>query len=162
MSVCWVSSEVTRLKRHTIAISSCPFMCVFSRNQTSTMASNTTFILVPGAWHPASALEPIMGPLRAAGHNVTGIDLACYGAEPPLNDFKPDVSLVRNAIEEAADNGQDVVVFMHSYGGVVGTEACRGLGKEERKASGKKGGVVRLIYCTAFLLDEGKPAWASH
>lgn len=122
------------------------------------MASNTTFIIVPGAWHPASSLEPIMEPLRAAGYNVTGIDLASFGAEPPLNDFKADIDLVSNAIEDAAEKGQDVVVFMHSYGGVVGTEACRGLGKKERKASGKEGGVIRLIFCTAFLVDEGESA----
>ncbi|ROW10502.1 hypothetical protein VMCG_01769 [Cytospora schulzeri] len=119
------------------------------------MASNTTFILVPGAWHPASSFSLIMEPLKTAGYNVVGINLASCGAEPPLDNFKPDVDLISRAIEEAAEKGQDVVLFMHSYGGVVGAEACRGLGKEEREASGKKGGVVRLIYCCAFVIDEG-------
>lgn len=119
------------------------------------MTSTTTFVLVPGAWHPASALDPIAKPLSDAGYTVRGIDLPSCGAEPPLSEFGPDVDAISKAIAEEADRGQDVVVFMHSYGGIVGTESCRGLGKKERVAAGKKGGVVRLIYCTAFLVGEG-------
>lgn len=119
------------------------------------MTSNTTFVLVPGAWHPASALDPVAKQLSAAGYTVRGVDLPSCGAEPPLGDFGPDVEKISGVIAEEADRGQDVVVFMHSYGGVVGTESCRGLGKKERGAAEKKGGVVRLIYCAAFLLGEG-------
>lgn len=119
------------------------------------MASNTTFILVPGAFHPASSFNAIIEPLKTAGYNIKGIDLASCGSEPPLDDFGPDADLISQAIKEAAEEGQDVVVFMHSYGGVVGAESCRGLGKEEREASGKRGGVVRLIYCSAFMVEEG-------
>ncbi|KUI58952.1 hypothetical protein VP1G_06263 [Cytospora mali] len=118
------------------------------------MASNTsgtTFVLVPGAWHSASAFEPMAELLKTAGYNVKSIDLASCGSEPPVEDLEPDVHLISSAIEEAADEGQNVVVFMHSYGGIVGTESCRGLGKKEREASGKKGGVVELIYCCAFM-----------
>lgn len=119
------------------------------------MTSSTTFVLVPGAWHPASALDLIAKPLSDAGYTVRGVDLPSVGSEPPLDDFNPDVEKISRVIAEEADRGQDVVLFMHSYGGIVGTEACRGLGKKEREAAGKKGGVVRLIYCAAFLLREG-------
>ncbi|KUI74576.1 hypothetical protein VM1G_10068 [Cytospora mali] len=122
------------------------------------MASNTsgtTFVLVPGAWHSTSAFKPMAELLKAAGYNVQTIDLASCGSEPPVEDLQPDVHLISSAVEEAADKGQNVVVFMHSYGGIVGTESCRGLGKKEREASGKKGGVVELIYCCAFMVEEG-------
>ncbi|KAH8762131.1 Alpha/beta hydrolase fold-1 [Diaporthe sp. PMI_573] len=119
------------------------------------MTSSTTFVLVPGAWHPVSALDPVAKQLSAAGYTVRGVDLPSCGAEPPLDDFGPDVDKIRGVIAEEADRGQDVVLFMHSYGGVVGTESCRGLGKKEMEAAGKKGGLVRLIYCAAFLLGEG-------
>jgi alpha-beta hydrolase superfamily lysophospholipase len=102
------------------------------------MTSNTTFVLVPGAWHLASALDPIAKPLSAAGYTVKMVDLPGCGAEPPLSEFGPDVEAISKAIAEEADRGQDVVLFMHSYGGVVGTESCRGLGKKERVAAGKK------------------------
>lgn len=120
------------------------------------MATHTTFVLVPGAWHPLSCLDPLASRLSASGYNVRGIDLASVGAEPPLDSFDPDVDLIRTAIVEEADKGQDVIVFMHSYGGMPGGQACRGLDKKGREAAGKKGGVVGLIYCTAFLVPEGK------
>jgi alpha-beta hydrolase superfamily lysophospholipase len=120
------------------------------------MTSNTTFVLVPGAWHSASALDPVAKQLSAAGYTVRGVGLPSCGSEPPLGDFGPDVERISAVIADEADRGQDVVVFMHSYGGVVGTESCRGLGKKDREAAGKKGGVVRLIYCAAFLLGEGR------
>ncbi|KAL1864006.1 hypothetical protein Daus18300_007971 [Diaporthe australafricana] len=120
-----------------------------------TSTATTSFVMVPGAWHPASALDLVAKPLRAAGYAVRGVDLPSCGAEPPLDGFGPDVDALGKVIAEEADRGQDVVVFMHSYGGVVGTQACRGLGKRERGAAGKKGGVVRLVYCCAFLLGDG-------
>ncbi|KAJ0123622.1 hypothetical protein J7T55_012088 [Diaporthe amygdali] len=119
------------------------------------MTSSTTFVFVPGAWHPASAIDPVAKPLSAAGYAVRGVDLPSVGAEPPLDGFGPDVDAISKVIAEEADKGQDVVLFMHSYGGVVGTEACRGLGGKDREAAGKKGGVIRLIYCTAFMVGEG-------
>lgn len=130
--------------------------CSRSSNYSVTMTSSTTFVFVPGAWHPASAIDPVAKPLSAAGYAVRGVDLPSVGAEPPLDGFGPDVDAISKVIAEEADKGQDVVLFMHSYGGVVGTEACRGLGKKDREAAGKKGGVIRLIYCTAFMVGEGE------
>lgn len=119
------------------------------------MTSKTTFILIPGAWHAVSSLDPVATRLQAAGYKTKGVDLACFGAEPPVKDFNTDVDLIRNAIQEEVDRGQNVVVFMHSYGGVVGTEACRGFDKKTRKSQGKEGGVSHLIFCAAFLLPQG-------
>ncbi|OLN95259.1 hypothetical protein CCHL11_08118 [Colletotrichum chlorophyti] len=44
---------------------------------------------------------------------------------------------------------------MHSYGGIMGSEACHGLDRPTRRNSGRPGGVVRLIFCAAFLIPEG-------
>lgn len=47
---------------------------------------------------------------------------------------------------------------MHSYGGVVGTEATHeSLGKKFRQSKGLSGGVVRLVYVCAFMLPLGEP-----
>ena len=42
---------------------------------------------------------------------------------------------------------------MHSYGGVVGTDALAGLGKEKQDSAG---GVTRLIYMSAFVPFENQ------
>ncbi|GAQ87851.1 hypothetical protein KFL_003820060 [Klebsormidium nitens] len=45
---------------------------------------------------------------------------------------------------------------MHSYGGTVGTEAVHAtLGKCAREAEGKAGGVLRLVFLCAFVVQEG-------
>lgn len=126
-----------------------------NRSHPLEMAAKTTFVLVPGGWHPAVCLEALTRRLQELGHQVRAIDHKSIGAEPPLQSFDPDVEQVHDVIEQEADGGQDIAVFMHSYGGLVGTEACRGLSKTARAAAGKEGGVTRLIYCCAFILPEG-------
>lgn len=76
------------------------------------MTSSITFVLIPGAWHPASALDLVANPLEAAGYTVRSVDLPSCGAEPPLDDFGPDVRKLSRIIAEEADRGQDVVLFM--------------------------------------------------
>jgi hypothetical protein len=47
------------------------------------------------------------------------------------------------------------VLVTHSYTGVPGAEAPVGLGKKERKAAGKEGGAIRLVFIMAFAMPEG-------
>lgn len=43
----------------------------------------------------------------------------------------------------------------HSYGGVVVTNGVEGFSLAHRQASGKKGGVILLIYMSAFVVPKG-------
>ncbi|OHF00742.1 hypothetical protein CORC01_04059 [Colletotrichum orchidophilum] len=79
-----------------------------------------TFIFVPGAWHCTTKFEPVTSQLEALGYPTKSVQLPCFGAEPPLSDFQPDVAAIRQEIEKTVDDGEDVVLFMHSYGGIVG------------------------------------------
>lgn len=45
---------------------------------------------------------------------------------------------------------------MHSYGDFASRESLQGLPKAERQASNQSGGVVALVYLTAWMLDEGQ------
>jgi Alpha/beta hydrolase family len=119
------------------------------------MAPKPTVVLVPGAWHPAAAFSPLTKALEADGFEVHPVDLVSVGANPPLADFKPDVAAIASKLSELADAGKDTILLMHSYGGVPGSSATEGLVKSVREKSGKSGGVVHLIYCTAFALPVG-------
>lgn len=44
---------------------------------------------------------------------------------------------------------------MHSYGGIPGTESVAGFARKDLAARGKKGGVVSLIYQSAFIVPAG-------
>src|SRR2546429_6409619 len=117
--------------------------------------SQTTFVLVPGAWHSPYAFSHVSTQLRKHGYDTVGVFLPATGAYPPLKSFDADVLAIQSAIMTAADDGQDVVVVMHSYGGVVGCEGLKGLSKVERSAAGRPGGVIRLAFLCAFVLQVG-------
>jgi len=59
---------------------------------------------------------------------------------------------VRKVVGGLVDEEIDVVVLMHSYGGIPGSAALKGLGEKE----GKEGGVVRLVYVASLALREGE------
>ena len=58
---------------------------------------------------------------------------------------------MRAAIVPFISAGHDVVLLGHSYGGQVISEAAKDLGKAE-----DSNGIVHLIYCCAFMLEEGE------
>ena len=47
------------------------------------------------------------------------------------------------------------MLVLHSYGGLPGGAAAYGLSKSERQGQGQAGGVIGLIYLSAFLIEEG-------
>jgi len=115
-----------------------------------------TLVFVPGAWHGPSSFDPVTNLLSASGYSISPVTLPSVGASPAQPSFAADVAAVRAAITEAADADADVFVVMHSYGGVPGSEATKGLGKGDRRSEGKRGGVAGLVYLCAFALDRGK------
>ena len=124
------------------------------------MASKPTIVLVPGAWHHSAHYAPVTTRLETAGYEVKALDLpsaGTNGSEPSnVGDHTPDVQLISSTIQAAADAGNDVVVVMHSAGGVTGSEGTKGLSKADRSAAGKPGGVIRMVYLTAFAMPEGE------
>ncbi|KAB2575849.1 putative prolyl aminopeptidase protein [Lasiodiplodia theobromae] len=109
-------------------------------------------VIVPGGWHSPKHFAPTTELLEAAGYTVHGVNLASVNASPPLTDWRPDVAAIRSTIEAAiGPDNNDVVVVMHSYGGLPTQDAIKGL----NKASRRRGGVVRLVFIAAFLADEG-------
>lgn len=72
-----------------------------------------------------------------------------------LKDPYGDSLHIREKILEELDNkGNDVVLVVHSYGGLCGTNACEGLAKKDRE--GKNTSVLGVVYlcvscqCDAF------------
>jgi hypothetical protein len=65
-------------------------------------------------------------------------------------------ALVHSTVSELAEEGRDVVVVMHSYGGIPAESRYEDLAKDERSRRGLKGGVVALVYICAWMLPEGK------
>ncbi|KAL7950100.1 Alpha/beta hydrolase fold-1 [Trichoderma barbatum] len=113
-------------------------------------------LLAHGAWHSPIHYREFLDALEAAGYETVAPELVSSSDNPPPKPTEADIELIAGKARELADQGREVVAVAHSYGGVVVTEALSGLGVRERKAKGLPGGVKRIVYVAAFILEKGK------
>jgi pimeloyl-ACP methyl ester carboxylesterase len=66
-----------------------------------------------------------------------------------------DAAAIRRVTSKLAFEGRQIVLVMHSYGGIRGTESAKGLARKIRQAEGKPGGIIALVYLCAYLVKEG-------
>ena len=140
-------------------------MALESLEQSNTLPSTQelpTVLLLQGCFHTSLAYEKLVQNLVALGHPTVQPQLpSCNNTDSP--DF-PKITLVDDAlavrselIRQVEYGGKTVVVAMHSYGGLVGSEAIpEELTYAKRHALGLPGGVIYLIYICAFVLSEGQ------
>ena len=123
----------------------------------ATLTSKPMFFIVPGAWHPPSAYRQLAASLEALGHSTTVASI------PSLNPKSVETAtctedakaLQKQLLSIIDGDGLEVVVLAHSAGGIPAGGAAYGLSKTTRAEEGKKGGVLGLIYMTAFVVPEG-------
>jgi hypothetical protein len=72
----------------------------------------------------------------------------------PENPSEADIKLFSDTARTLADEGNEIVAVVHSYGGVVATEAFSGLGIKARKAQDLQGGIRSIICIAAFLFGQ--------
>ncbi|EUC48646.1 hypothetical protein COCMIDRAFT_33925 [Bipolaris oryzae ATCC 44560] len=129
------------------------------------MSSRPTVVLVPGSFCSANAYDVIVTPLRSKGYDIQVIEPPCYPAGygrksdgPPPNMYA-DAQYINKHVEKLADEGKEVVLVAHSYGGVPATQSLKGVTKKEREQQGKPGGVVRIAYLTALVPRLGETSF---
>jgi len=84
-----------------------------------------------------------------------------YPTHDPDNPPKvnPDSDyLGYSVLDLLLEEGKDIVVFTHSYGGVYGPSSLEGTSKKERHAKGLKGGVISVILIASFIALKGTTA----
>ncbi|QMW38799.1 hypothetical protein G4B11_002035 [Aspergillus flavus] len=117
--------------------------------------SNPVIVILHGAWYTPAHYAEFTSALKSKGHEVHIPRLPSMSdTRPPNADLHTDTDFIRSYVKSLVEAGQEVVVFMHSYGGQVGTNALVGLGAETRKQQGQTGGVVLLIYMSGFAVTE--------
>ncbi|KAK9800007.1 putative Alpha/beta hydrolase fold-1 [Seiridium cardinale] len=114
-----------------------------------------TIVFAPGAWHQPSCFDIVRDDLTSRGYETEAIAYPSVGAEPPNKGLADDAAVVRAALERLADQGKQIVLVVHSYGGMVGGNAVENLGYKQRAQAGKKGGVVMFVYMAAFANPKG-------
>lgn len=113
-----------------------------------------TLFLVPGAWHPNTYYAPLSTKLTAAGFSIQLASLPSLNPTPPDTNVTctTDALALRAQLIRLIEDGNDVVVVSHSYGGIPAGGAAVGLAKKDRN---EKSGVLGLIYLTGFVVPEG-------
>ena len=77
---------------------------------------------------------------------------SCNPPDATSTTCAKDADAVRDAILPLLDEDKDVLVIAHSYGGIPAGGAAYGLSTGQRKKEGKKGGVIGLVYISAFVV----------
>jgi pimeloyl-ACP methyl ester carboxylesterase len=119
------------------------------------LTQKPTIVIVPGSFSPTYFYDTFVSPLSAHNYDVQVVSLPSVGGKTATTMID-DATAIQAVTTKIADQGKDIVLVMHSYGGIPGTESAHGLAKKEREASGKKGGIVALLYVVALLVRPGK------
>jgi pimeloyl-ACP methyl ester carboxylesterase len=110
---------------------------------------------VPGSFSQPYFYSPFVSQPTAHKYGVIVADLPFVGGKIAAT-MTDDAQAIQAVTSKVVDEGKDIVLIMHSYGGIPGTESAHSVRKKEWEVSGKKGGVVALLYVTAFLVGAGK------
>lgn len=62
----------------------------------------------------------------------------------------------QNLLKPSIDSGKRIVLITHSYSGGPGGMAAKGLSITERRAAGLPGGIIGLVFISAFIAKQGQ------
>jgi len=123
------------------------------------MSSHPTIVLVLGAFQLPFGMNLLSQHLQQAGY-PTRIKGQATVNQPTLS-IQDDVTALQNEIlfPLIHEQGKDVVLYLQSYAGFPGSAAIKELSKAERLDARKQGGIVGLIYQSAFVPQEGQTVY---
>lgn len=124
--------------------------------------SKPTIVIVPGSFTSAAAYDILASILtKQYKYEVIVGTLQSTSRAPPEKaaTLQEDAAYFRGVIEALSNQGKEVVVVGHSYGGTVATESVKKVTQSERQAQGKgSGGVVKVIYVASIVAQIGETA----
>ena len=115
-----------------------------------------TIVLISGAFHVDSVMHILSGELQRRGYNTRTQDLISVNNRTVSVDRDTQALRENILIPLVIEQRKDIVVFCHSYAGFPSSGAIGGLSKAERLSKGLPGGIIGLIYLTAFIPPAGK------
>ncbi|KAI5310827.1 hypothetical protein KEM55_000254 [Ascosphaera atra] len=112
-------------------------------------------ILVSGACCKPSAFDSFIKALADKGIDAVACPRPSVGADPADTTLAEDTAALRDVIVKHADAGHELIIFAHSYGATVASNAVEGLDRNSRKRDGLPGGIIRIVYATGILMRKG-------
>ncbi len=118
--------------------------------------SKPTIIFAPGAWYPPTIFDTITKKLNEHGYTCHTIAFPSIQQATTVQDLQPDIAAVRAVVEPDVDAGKEVIIVSHSWSGLPVNSALDGLERSDREKEGKEGGVVKLVFISAFIPQVGE------
>lgn len=126
--------------------------------------SSPAILYIPGSFSPLHIFQPLFDAVSKEGLDIKGIHLPTIGLSSregrpgPAPSMYDDAAVIVEEISKLAEQGKDVILCGHSYGGVPMSQATKGLSKRERAVQGKPGGVIHLAYQACLVPPMGSSA----
>jgi pimeloyl-ACP methyl ester carboxylesterase len=116
-----------------------------------------TILIVPGGFTTPELYSDVITHVASEGYAVQALHLPSVGYKTNVpGTMQDDAAFIASEISKHANEGKDVVLIAHSYGGIPATESIKGLSKAERQRQGNPGGLVRLAYISCIILPVGE------
>ena len=115
-------------------------------------------VIAPAAWHSPIHYVQYTFQLNRAGFPTISQRLpSCGSSNPYAQSVAADAAFItQNLLMPPINAGKEVVLVMHSYSGGPGAMAAKGLSIVERRAAGKSGGIIGLVFISAFIAEDGQ------
>ena len=124
------------------------------RLPTSPRDFSTLLNVILGAWHSPACWDATRAGLSLYSYPSEAVQLA--SRDTAVSSHHEDTAVIRKALEALiVFQWKEVILVMHSYGGLAGTNAVADLDKTTRAAEGKKGGITHCLFIAAFLVPKG-------
>ena len=115
-----------------------------------------TLILIHGAFHGSECWHLVKPKLEALSYKVVTVSLATVGRDNPGATYLDDVAAIHKVILPILDEGKDVIIIAHSWGGIPGVASVEGHSIAERAAKGTKGGIKAImLIASGVILKRG-------
>lgn len=118
------------------------------------MSPKPTIVLVPGAWHTPECFQYIVPKLEALSYPVVTINLATVGGMNPGATHVDDIASIHEIIIPLMNEGTEIMLVAHSFGGIPACASVEGQTVAERQARGLKGGITSIFFIAAFALKK--------
>lgn len=117
--------------------------------------TKTTVVIAHGAWHKPIHFSTLISKLEAAGYEVSAPTTASVDGTVHEDSLSEDTTILKTAIETHTNRGKDVVLLMHSYAGIYGSEAVAEFHLDPQNSQPGKGRIVHLFYISAIIVPPG-------
>jgi pimeloyl-ACP methyl ester carboxylesterase len=130
--------------------------------QANMSTSSPVIVILPGPFSSPQLYEAVVAQLMLLGYDVQVVPHLTArepGGRPPT--MYDDATQARSYLKMLVEQRRDIILVGHSYGAAVAAQCCKKLGRDERRAQGREGGITRLLMVAGTVPAERKTVMES-